>query len=750
MTYSKSIDLINDWPHEGDIDLSIHDLPHKSSTTEWWYLHAHLRDEQGNEFGLFVSFFRHALSVDKNNGLYNYSHTVIWGLTDIQNKKYYTKSLVDKAAPKIGIKHLKDKKSSKDPYIRKATIEMLKKGVVPLPDELLLNDPIISWDNLDLTYDDQRFTKLSDDSYKLELHDRNQNIDIELNFKPLIAPVRHGTDGVIRNSSVEDMFYYFIPKCAVHGNLKIRDKNIPIVNSIGWYDHEFGYRPAEKKSIFKKDEVAWNWIGVQLSDGYQLSVFDVHTKKQNKNKSTVLILIDPHGIKHTTLDYTFAPYGPKWVSTRTFNEYPTHWKLYSKELNLNIQLIAVFDHQEFGTVISKPAFWEGRLNVSGTHLNNSITGHAYLERHGHVSTETINDFLKSVSKTTLTSVKKILPIYPDRKKFEELVSKAGNKRFTKNLDKKIYIEKLIKPIREIIDRGGKSWRSYATVACCDAVGGNSQESIDWLALPELIHVGSLMVDDVQDKSGIRRGGLAAHKIYGDAIAINSGNAAYFIGQICIYQADISIEKKLQIYDWYFEAMRASHSGQALDIHGLDYLIEKAVKSSKAANELPLKVISIHKLKSAAPASYLARIGACLGDGTDEQINALAQFFEALGISFQIIDDVLNLKGFKDNTKIKAEDLTAGKITFPVAMAIKLLPKNDKKRLWEIVKLKTKKNLLLNEALQLIQKSDALNISERFAKNYMERAWRKLDPLIKDSMVKINLRAFSWFVLERTY
>lgn len=390
------------------------------------------------------------------------------------------------------------------------------------------------------------------------------------------------------------------------------------------------------------------------------------------------------------------------------------------------------------------------MNVSGTHLNNSITGHAYLERHGHVSTETINDFLKSVSKTTLSSVKKILPIYPDRKKFEELVSKAGNKRFTKNLDKKIYIEKLIKPIREIIDRGGKSWRSYATVACCDAVGGNSQEAIDWLALPELIHVGSLMVDDVQDKSGIRRGGLAAHKIYGDAIAINSGNAAYFIGQICIYQADISIEKKLQIYDWYFEAMRASHSGQALDIHGLDYLMENAVKSPRAANNLPLKVISIHKLKSAAPASYLARIGACLGNGTDEQIHALAHFFEALGISFQIIDDVLNLKGFKDNTKTKAEDLTAGKITFPVAMAIKLLTKNDKKRLWEIVKLKTKNRLLLNEAIQLIQKSDALNISERFAKNYMEKAWRKLDPLIKDSMVKINLRAFSWFVLERTY
>jgi len=750
MKYSTNEAMLSDWPPEGDIDLSIHDLPHKSSTTEWWYLHSHLKDNQGREFGLFVSFFRHALSVDKSNGLYNYSHSVIWALTDIQNKKYYTKSLVDKEAPKIGIKTLKAKNATKDPFIRKATMEMLKKGVVPLPDELLIHEPIIPWDKLDLIYDDQRFTKLNDASYKLELHDRNQLIDIELNFKPLIAPVRYGTDGVVRNSSVEDMFYYFIPNCAVQGQIILGENKIPIVNSSGWYDHEFGFRPAEKKSIINKDEVAWNWIGVQLSDGYQLLVFDVHTKKQIKNKSTVLILIDPNGTKHTTLNYNFDSYGTKWLSTKTFNEYPTRWKITSNELKLDLRLEAVFENQEFGTVISKPAFWEGRLNVTGTHLNKSITGYAYLERHGHVSTETISDFLKSVSKATLSTVKKILPLKPDTQKLEELVSKVGNKRFTKNLDKKIYIEKLITPIREIIDRGGKSWRSYATVACWEAVGGNSQEAIDWLALPELIHVGSLMVDDVQDKSSIRRGGPAAHKLHGEAIAINSGNAAYFIGQICIYRANISVDKKLQVYDWYFEAMRASHSGQAMDIYGLDYLMEQAIKSKSVAASLPLKVLSIHKLKSAAPASYLAMIGACLGGGSDEQIKGLAQFFEALGISFQIIDDVLNLKGFKDNYKTKAEDLSAGKITYPVSVAIKLLSIKDKQRLWDILKQKTKNKTLLTEAIDIMQKIDALNISERYARSNIEKAWRKLDPLIKDTMVKINLRAFSWFVLERTY
>ena len=93
---------------------------------------------------------------------------------------------------------------------------------------------------------------------------------------------------------------------------------------------------------------------------------------------------------------------------------------------------------------------------------------------------------------------------------------------------------------------GKSWRSYATVACSDIVGGNAQLAKDWLALPELMHVGSLMVDDVQDKSALRRGGPAAHHMFGEAIAINSGSAAYFLGQICVYIADIDPELKLDI------------------------------------------------------------------------------------------------------------------------------------------------------------------------------------------------------------
>jgi geranylgeranyl pyrophosphate synthase len=180
------------------------------------------------------------------------------------------------------------------------------------------------------------------------------------------------------------------------------------------------------------------------------------------------------------------------------------------------------------------------------------------------------------------------------------------------------------------------------------------------------------------------------------------------------------------------------------------MIPDALQNDSTARLLAKRVIATHRLKSAAPASYLAKIGGLLGDGTTEQIEGLGNYFEALGISFQIIDDTLNLKGFKDNLKTKAEDITAGKITYPVAKAMAVLSKPDRARLWQIVSSKTEDIAMLAEAVALLDKHNTIENCEKEAKSILERAWRKLDPLVRDSMVKLNLRAFSWFVLERTY
>ncbi|MBK7148021.1 MAG: polyprenyl synthetase family protein [Bacteroidetes bacterium] len=741
-----------DWPKDGPIDLNIHDLPHASSSTEWWYMNTHLEAKGGRKLSLFASFFVHAISFNKKTNKPDYAYSVIWGISDIDNKKYHTVSLVDKRAPKLGLERLKKGELVKDPYIKRAAIEMLSKGVMPYPDELLRKTPVIAKKTLSLDYDGNTFKKMKDGSYVLHLQHQELELSADLRFYPQKPPTRHGDNGVVRGVSAEDMFYYFIPRNKVTGSVKIKKEKLAITKGSGWYDHEFGCHAKKedgKKDDMKKD-VSWNWIAMQLSNGSELTAYDLIDLKTGEDCGSFVIWIDEKGKRHYSQKFSLKPIGTSWTSTRTFNEYPTMWELDAPEFGLRVKAEAAFPNQEFATVISKPAFWEGRMNISGKQKGKTITGHAYIERHGFVNSNNMKEFLKAVSKATLQSVHHILPLALTQEKFEELVSKKGNKHFTQGLDKQAYVDKLIKPIREITDRGGKSWRSYATIACCDAVGGDSQIAIDWLALPELMHVGSLMVDDVQDKSVVRRGGPSAHTVHGDAIAINSGTAAYFIGQYCIYNVDKSFEEKVEIYNCYFEAMRASHSGQAMDIYGLDYMMPQALLDDKVAKQLPVRVIATHRLKSAAPASYLARIGVLLGTGTKEQQNAMGEYFEALGISFQIIDDTLNLKGFKDHLKTKAEDITAGKITYPIAKAMSMLNKKDRARLWQIVSMKTNDIALLTEAVALLDKYKVIELCEREAKSILERAWKKVDPLLRDSMVKLNLRAFSWFVLERTY
>src|SRR5207237_565922 len=144
------------------------------------------------------------------------------------------------------------------------------------------------------------------------------------------------------------------------------------------------------------------------------------------------------------------------------------------------------------------------------------------------------------------------------------------------------------------------------------------------------HVGSLIVDDVQDRSEVRRGKPAAHVIYGDAIAINAGTACYFMGHGLLRGSDVSNAVKLRLYDTYFEALRAGHAGQAFDIDGLDSEMPKIVEQGDGSYA-ERRVLAVHRLKTAAPAGALARMGALVGGGSEEQIEGVGQFFESVGL-----------------------------------------------------------------------------------------------------------------------
>jgi len=162
------------------------------------------------------------------------------------------------------------------------------------------------------------------------------------------------------------------------------------------------------------------------------------------------------------------------------------------------------------------------------------------------------------------------------------------------------------------------------------------------------------------------------------------------------------------------------------------------------------VLGVHRLKSAAPAGAIARMAALIGGGSEEQAVGLGRLFEAFGLAFQVIDDVLNLRGFEENRKNRGEDITAGKITAPVAKAMGLLGPDDRRALWEILQSKPADRERIGAAVRLIDACGALDQCEAHARAIVENAWSAVDPIVPDSLYKVRLRAFGWFVLDRHY
>ena len=736
-----------DWPIPGPIDLALHDLPHASSTTEWWYLNTHLEAFDGRCFSLFASFFRVLKGRNESSGELEYAHSLTWALSDVTTGKYYGESRVDKDAPRMGLEKLERGEGTKDHRIRRAAREVLDKGRVPYPDQMFEGDVFVGTRRLELDFDGQCFKKLDNGAYALNLFHDHFKVGCKLVFTPEVAPVRHGHEGVVKGTYGEDMFYYFIPQCSVRGSLTVDGGEVRVAKGKGWYDHEFGRHGHDIREDQVHD-VAWNWLALQFDDGRQLSAYTLI----DANSASVLderaIVIEPDG-SASYYDHISFEAENLWRSTRTFQEYPTSWRLSVPEAGIDVRAKASFDDQEFVTLISKPAFWEGRIEVQGVAEGSELSGVGFLERSGFSNIDTLGDFFASVGREVRRSVADVAPFDPSFERALELIGTSERPDVMKGVDIPTFTDTMIRPVREIADRGGKSWRSYAALACCDIVGGDSRDFVQWLALPEFMHVGSLIVDDVQDKSELRRGAQAAHLIYGESVAINAGTAAYFMGQKLLTGPDMSSADKLRLYDLYFEALRAGHAGQALDLAGLNAAMSEAAESG-VCDTIEARVLAIHRLKTAIPAASLARMGAVAGGGSEAQIEGLGRFFEAVGTAFQIIDDVLNLRGFEGDLKSKGEDIAQGKATSPVVKAMTLLDADARQDLWTRIAQKPQESEEVRDLISIIEGCGALDACVSQAHELVDEAWKQLDPLVEDSLPKIMLRAFSWYVLERHY
>ncbi|MDR2176938.1 MAG: polyprenyl synthetase family protein [Treponema sp.] len=219
------------------------------------------------------------------------------------------------------------------------------------------------------------------------------------------------------------------------------------------------------------------------------------------------------------------------------------------------------------------------------------------------------------------------------------------------------LESLVLPCRDLLSRGGKRWRPLLMALVCETLGGGDA-ALPLSPLVEFCHNASLIHDDIEDNSDQRRGGPALHLVYGTDTAINSGSFFYFLPLACV--RDAPAEQKARIFDIWGAYMRRLHMGQAMDI-----------RWHRDFDSLP--ALDVYYTMCGLKTGCLARLAAVLGvlaalpaQGAQGPVEQLGTAAEKLGVGFQILDDVKNLRTGLPGKK-RGDDVVEGKKSLPVLL-----------------------------------------------------------------------------------
>ena len=302
------------------------------------------------------------------------------------------------------------------------------------------------------------------------------------------------------------------------------------------------------------------------------------------------------------------------------------------------------------------------------------------------------------------------------------------------------------PIWDMLDRGGKRWRPTLFLLICEALGKNADWCLDFAIIPEVIHNGTLVIDDLEDSSEVRRGKPCTYKIFGVDIAVNAGNAMYYLPLVPLmeHKNNLSPEKLRDIYEIYVQEMINLSIGQAMDIAWHKGL-------ANASDIVEEDYLQMCAYKTGTLARMAAKMAAVLSDADTELVKKLGTYAEKIGVAFQMQDDILDLTGteFAQKKGGLGQDITEGKRTLIVIHSLKRATPKDKKRLIEVLNMHSSDQRLRDEAISIMRKNDAFEYVKNKADTMVENSWKEVDRLLKPSEGKEKLKAFAEFLIKRS-
>ena len=301
------------------------------------------------------------------------------------------------------------------------------------------------------------------------------------------------------------------------------------------------------------------------------------------------------------------------------------------------------------------------------------------------------------------------------------------------------------PIWDMLDRGGKRWRPALFLLICEALGKKAKDYIDFAIIPEVVHNGTLVIDDIEDSSDIRRGKPCTYKIFGLDISVNAGNAMYYLPLLPLMEKSkkLPAEKLRDIYQIYVQEMINLSVGQAMDIAW-----HRGLANADEINEEDYMQMCAYKTGTLA--RMAAKLAAVIADADPQLVEKLGHFAESIGVAFQMQDDVLDLTGkeFAAKKGGLGGDISEGKRSLLVIRTLKTANVKDRKRLIEILNMHTSDQKLRDEAIAIIAKNNAMEYVKNKADKMVEESWKEVDKLLSASDGKEKLKAFAEFLIKR--
>jgi geranylgeranyl pyrophosphate synthase len=198
-----------------------------------------------------------------------------------------------------------------------------------------------------------------------------------------------------------------------------------------------------------------------------------------------------------------------------------------------------------------------------------------------------------------------------------------------------FSQSLLDPLKDLLSRPSKQFRSRLVHLGYRLAGGRESHPVveAFAKLVEALHAGSLIVDDIQDGSRMRRGAPALHVRYGLPVALNAGNWLYFWPLAGLRELQLTEAQELEATRLCLDVLLKAHFGQSLDVGTrIDEVPQGEVES--------VCRMSI-RLKTGALTGLSLRLGALAAQADAETQRRLEGFGSAFGSALQMLDDTAN-------------------------------------------------------------------------------------------------------------